>query len=295
MESKEHITYSHFAKPADVWKHLALCEVLDKEQPTVYVETNSACAEYRLTGTPEQQYGIYHFINAAKRDRRLLDSLYYQLESKAVAENRYLGSPGLAMSILGKSAGKLIFYDIEATALINIIQFAEQHSVDDKIDVIQQDSIVGTLDLLPRLPQSAFVHIDPYLINQPSSNGYDYMDVFVRASEKGLKCLLWYGFNTLEEKQQLGDFMRSKLLEQNIDNLSCIELIMDVIRQESIPCNPGILGSGLLMGNLSPEVTGKILTYSGLLVDLYQDSMYNGCNGSIYRDIVDLNSNVTFK
>ena len=49
-------TYTHFAKQPDVLKHLILCEVLKNETPQVYVETNSACAIYPMTQTPEQQY-----------------------------------------------------------------------------------------------------------------------------------------------------------------------------------------------------------------------------------------------
>ena len=58
-------TYTHFAKQPDVLKHLILCEVLKNETPQVYVETNSACAIYPMTQTPEQQYGIYHFLKKA--------------------------------------------------------------------------------------------------------------------------------------------------------------------------------------------------------------------------------------
>ena len=73
-------TYTHFAKQPDVLKHLILCEVLRNEAPQVYVETNSACAIYFMTQTPEQQYGIYHFL-----DKSLKDSIYYQLESTEMA------------------------------------------------------------------------------------------------------------------------------------------------------------------------------------------------------------------
>lgn len=58
-------TYTHFAKQPDVLKHLILCEALRNEAPQVYVETNSACAIYPMTHTPEQQYGIYHFLENA--------------------------------------------------------------------------------------------------------------------------------------------------------------------------------------------------------------------------------------
>ena len=55
-------TYTHFGKQPDVLKHLVLCEVLRRESSSIYVETNSACAIYPMKQTPEQQYGIYHFL-----------------------------------------------------------------------------------------------------------------------------------------------------------------------------------------------------------------------------------------
>ena len=100
-------TYTHFAKQPDVLKHLILCEVLRNEAPQVYVETNSACAIYSMTQTPEQQYGIYHFLEKADDDKSLKDSIYYQLESTEMAKGNYLGSPALAMNVLEKASKKV--------------------------------------------------------------------------------------------------------------------------------------------------------------------------------------------
>ena len=102
-------TYTHFAKQPDVLKHLILCEVLKNETPQIYVETNSACAIYPMTQTPEQQYGIYHFLEKADEVPSLKDSVYYQLESGEMAKGNYLGSPALAMNVLGKQAKRLVF------------------------------------------------------------------------------------------------------------------------------------------------------------------------------------------
>ena len=109
------MTYTHFGKQADVLKHLLLCELLRIEKPRVYVETNAACAQYALERTPEQEYGIYHFLKKAGVAEKeyiperaeyhslkgaLHRSAYYQQESEAMQANRYIGSPGLAMNIL---------------------------------------------------------------------------------------------------------------------------------------------------------------------------------------------------
>ena len=74
-------TYTHFGKQADVFKHLVLCEILQTEKPQVYVETNSASAIYRMSHTVEQQYGIYHFLEKANKEKFLRNSIYYKLES----------------------------------------------------------------------------------------------------------------------------------------------------------------------------------------------------------------------
>lgn len=221
--------YTHFGKQADVWKHLALCEVMINEQPQIYIETNSACSDYSLKYTPEQQYGIYNFIDKATKYKDLHKSKYFNLESLAIKSNRYLGSPGLAMSILGNTADKFMFFDIETAPLITIAEFARQNHLADKTETIDQDSVIGVFDLLKTLPKSTLIHIDPYYIDKPSANGYNYLDLFVKASEQGLKCFLWYGFNTLDDKKQINEFITVNLINSTIKNLSCVELIMDNI------------------------------------------------------------------
>ena len=278
--------YCHFGKQADVWKHLPLCEIMINEKPQVYVETNSAFAHYLLSNTPEQRYGIYHFLDKAKGYDNLTNSLYYQLESAAMEENHYLGSPGLALNVLPTKAKKFIFFDKDVEALSNINGYAIQHSLSDKTKTLNCDSRIGLKELLPSLPESTLIHIDPYEIDMPGSNGYTYMDLFVQASNLGMKCYLWYGFRTLEEKRLLNDFIKTELVNCDSSRLLEVELIMKVIEEDTIPCNPGILGSGLLASNLSNESISIISDYSKLLIKLYEGISYNEFIGDLYRDVV---------
>jgi len=278
--------YTHFGKPADVWKHLALCETMVNERPDVYVETNSAYARYSLGNTPEQQYGIYRFLKHAPDYGSLTDSAYYTVESRAVNEGIYIGSPGLAMSLLGENTGRFIFYDLDIGALNNIIEFAREKELIDKVDTINQDSIIGMSNQLSILPKSTLIHIDPYYIDRPSSNGYDYLDIFIQAVQNGLKCILWYGFNTLEEKKHINNYIQRKFLNKKTEHLSCIELIMEIIEQDTIVCNPGILGNGILTGNLSKRSAHAIKEYSKWLTEIYKGSIYNGFRGDLYREIL---------
>ncbi|NMG09846.1 hypothetical protein [Brasilonema sp. UFV-L1] len=111
------MSYRHFGRIGDIWKHIPLCEFLAIEQPTSYIETNSAFPEYQLTGTFEQQYGVLHVEKNIKKSQIIQQSVYWKSLS-SIFENRngvskYLGSPALALNILGASANKFVFFDIE--------------------------------------------------------------------------------------------------------------------------------------------------------------------------------------
>ena len=275
-------TYTHFAKQPDVLKHLILCEVLKNETPQIYVETNSACAIYPMTQTPEQQYGIYHFLEKADEVPSLKDSVYYQLESGEMAKGNYLGSPALAMNVLGKQAKRFVFFDLEKSALENVGTYAQQIGLSPFVEIYHADSSRGTIELLPSLPTSSFIHIDPYEIDKKGDSGVTYLDVLIQATLLGMKCLLWYGFMTGDDKASLDNYITSSLEKAGIKDYTGVELTMNSIRKDSVLCNPGILGSGILATNVSQASKDIILDYSNQLVDIYKDAKYKDYDGSLY-------------
>ena len=275
-------TYTHFAKQPDVLKHLILCEVLRNEAPQVYVETNSACAIYFMTQTPEQQYGIYHFLKKAREEKPLRESPYYKLESTEMAKGNYLGSPALAMNVLGKQAKRFVFFDLEKSALENVDIYAKQIGLSTSVEIHHTDSLKGTIELLPSLPASSFIHIDPYEIDKKGDSGVTYLDILKQATQLGMKCLLWYGFMTGDDKVSLDNYIVSSLEKAGIKDYIGVELTMNSIRKDNILCNPGILGSGILATNLSQISKDTILDYSNKLVDIYKDAKYKDYDGSLY-------------
>ena len=289
------VTYTHFGKQPDVLKHLVLCEVLQIEKPQIYVETNSACAIYTMTHTPEQEYGIYHFLNEANKDATLKNSLYYQLESECMANGNYLGSPALAMKVLNNDVKGCLFFDLEKGALDNIEFFARTQAVTPPIRTLNCDSIDGVLKLLSSLPKSTFLHIDPYEIDKTNNNGHTYLDVLIGATKLGMKCLLWYGFMTINDKQVLNKYMSEKFNKVGIKDYTCAELIMNAIKKDTVVCNPGILGSGILATNLSQKSNSIIKDYSKKLVGIYKDALYQEFDGSLYHDTISKKQNIRIK
>lgn len=267
-------------------KHLGLCEVLRKEKPGVYVETNSACAQYTMQHSPEQEYGIYHFLKEAVRYTPLAQSLYYQIESRSMRNEKYIGSPGLAMSVLKDSADRYIFFDLEQSSLDSVSDFATEQGLSSHVSIKNCDSISGTLELLPLLSEDTFLHIDPYEINRPNNKGHTYLDVFIEAARKGMKCFLWYGYMNREMKRQLNDDIKEAVNQHRIENIFCVELVLDFIHQTPVPCNPGVLGSGILTANLSEASNQTLHQYAELLTGCYKDSSYKGVSGKIYKDVI---------
>lgn len=280
-------TYTHFGKQADVFKHLVLCEILQIEKPQMYVETNSASAIYRMSHTVEQQYGIYHFLEKANKEKFLRNSIYYKLESIEMEKGNYLGSPALAMNILEKRASQYIFFDIEKDALENIELYARQIELETHIQTYHADSLERVIKLLPTLPKSSFLHIDPYEIDKKGISGISYLDILIKATQAGIKCLLWYGFMTEDDKMHINQYIINRLKEEDIKEYTCIELIMNSIRKDTIICNPGILGSGILATNFSQESRNKILDFSSVLVNTYIFTRYKNYDGSLYRCIIE--------
>lgn len=276
-------TYTHFGKQADVFKHLILCEALQIEKPQVYVESNSASAIYKMAHTPEQEYGIYHFLKSAEREKLLKASVYYNLESKAIEKGYYLGSPALAMNISGREAQQLHFFDIEKDALANVENYAEESIPGTRVLTYNTDSIEGVMQLLPSLPTSSFIHIDPYEIDKKGDSGKTYLDVMVEAARLGMKCLLWYGYMTADDKSRLNRYITETLEAGGIKEYTHIRLTMNSIQKETVACNPGILGSGILAANLSEVSCSMIGSYSDKLVDIYTGVMYKGRDGSLHK------------
>ena len=288
-------TYTHFGKQPDVLKHIVLCEVLQIEKPQIYAETNSACAIYTMAHTLEQEYGIYHFLKEAAEDLTLKNSLYYQLENESMANGSYLGSPALAMKVLDNDTKGYLFFDLEKSALDNIESFARYQAVALPIRTFNCDSIDVVLKLLPSLPKSTFIHIDPYEIDKPNSNGHTYLDVLIGATKLGVKCLLWYGFMTINDKQALNKSVSEKLDKAGVKDYACSELIMNAIKKDTIVCNPGILGSGILATNLSQKSNSMIQDYSKKLVGIYKGARYKEFDGSLYHDTINKKQNIKIK
>ncbi len=277
------MSYTHFGQIGDICKHLPLADFLTIENPGTYIESNCASSIYKLSNSPEQNYGVYHFYYNCHKSQKLLNSKYYNILKYFNPDELFLypGSPAIALNILNKSVSKFIFYDIEKESLENIQKYSEELNISSKCEYNNEDSIIGIIKTIDSFDKNTFIHFDPYEAFLTKSNGYTYFDLFLVASKRGIKCMLWYGFMTGIEKEQINEIIKTKILSKNVlKNITCIEIFLKLIQEDTVIINPGIIGSGILTGNLSKKSLEIFESYSEEIEKVYKNSIlfdkYNG-------------------
>ncbi|MBR8836407.1 MAG: hypothetical protein DSM106950_20885 [Stigonema ocellatum SAG 48.90 = DSM 106950] len=280
------MSYRHFGRIGDIWKHIPLCEFLAIEKPTRYIETNSAFPQYQLTGSFEQQYGILHIEKNIKKSQRIEQSVYWKLLSN-IPENRngvskYLGSPALALNILGDSAKEFVFFDIEEACLKEIAEYAKKKNLATKTNCLNQDSVDGLINMVEELGSQDFIHVDPYFIYKKNANNNSYYDAFCLGMKKGARGMLWYGFNTVQEREVLQNVVRSQTDNSGQTRLQGIEIMSILLDENTLDVNPGVLGCGILIGNLSQHSRQSFQEMAQEVIKIYRDStMFNKYPGEL--------------
>jgi len=276
------MSYKHYGKIGDIWKHLPLCTFLANEKPHVYIETNSAYPKYKLSHSPERDYGIYNFLDNVNKSETLLNSEYYHVLKRINGNeiNTYPGSPGLALNILKEKTERYIFCDIEKDALININEYAAELNLNDKIEIHENDSLKTIYPLLDKFNSHDFIHIDPYLIFEENDEGKTYFDLFIESIKNNIKSMLWYGYENNYQKKYLYNYMIEKIKASNtatIDTrITSIELYLSSIQENEVVVNPGVVGCGVMAGNLSQKSMEQFDLLSDELVKIYKKTMIYG-------------------
>ncbi|MFO8020781.1 MAG: 23S rRNA (adenine(2030)-N(6))-methyltransferase RlmJ [Promethearchaeia archaeon] len=287
--------YKHYGNIGDIWKHLPLCSFLTNEEPRFYIETNSARPIYRLNHNPAREYGVYTFFRRVENSTLLSNTNYVKLIQNLPDNqnglNTYLGSPGLAMKILSSVSEKFIFFDIENKPLEAIQKFSENLNLKTIIETHCKDSIIGSYELLEKLTKQDFIHFDPYHAFEKGKDYLSYFDVFLEATKRDIKCMLWYAYFTLKEKREITEKLQILLNKHNIDikkkKIKDIEIYLEIIQEENILVNPGVLGCGILVSNLSNNSLQHFDDLSDELVSLYKaTTLFDTYQGDLRKDVI---------
>lgn len=187
----------HFAKLADVWKHLPLAEVLATERPDHYCETHAGSATYAMVDDPERRFGVTYFREVAATYPALADARYlrrlHELESDGGVLTTYPGSPRLAMSELADSAAYL-FCDLDPNSVDNLE--SEAHSLGvTGARCLAADGMTAVADHVAGATGTVLVHIDPYDPRAAGPSGLSALDLARELIRDGVGLMYWYGYN----------------------------------------------------------------------------------------------------
>jgi len=275
------VPYKHAAEIGDLWKHLPLCEVLKIENPTRYFETNSAFAEYQLDNTSQQKYGV---LLAYKEDgsKKLHKSSYFQILDTIGFNHKhhYLGSPGLAMTILHNNKVNFFFHDIEKEPLDNIIKFSYKLNIQDKVSIVCGDSIEFFLRDEYCLYPNDFIFLDPYMLFEINTSGNNFFDVFSKTCKNGVKTFLWYGYDNLNEKDAITKKLQIIANDHSI-LINSFNIWQNSMVEDSCSINPGVPGCGIAVANLSQASISSIKNFMYIIQDLYKHAVYLNKNASL--------------
>jgi len=284
----------HFGEIGDVWKHLPLSSILYIEQPSEYWETHSGSAVYEINNPLfkenkwKKEYGvIYYYKQAISNFPLLLNTVYTSLLKKyGCADSMHnltvsLGSPLIALSTL-PNAARFIFCDTAAESLISISQQAQSFNNVDKLLLVHKDGNDSIMEQLIKLPKEnvskVLLFLDPYEAFDKNTSGISSVDLFYEAFYRGVKVVLWYGFDTITDQLSKKNKLKEKYTTGSIHG---IEILFTCIDKMKI--NPGVCGGcSMILGNCSDLTIVNITQLGNELINAYKNVLLpDGSDGSL--------------
>jgi 23S rRNA A2030 N6-methylase RlmJ len=188
----------HFAKLADVWKHLPMAEILAIERTLAYWETHAGNASYPTVEDAERQYGAVRVFNVAASFPALARSAYIK-HLRALNPSGYLtcypGSPLLGMLELGNEASYL-FCDLDSSSVADLEGAASRLELRAKAQVVEGDGMSALhAALRDGQGRGAVAHVDPYEPRAHGPSGLSALDLAAEVISHGCGLVYWYGYD----------------------------------------------------------------------------------------------------
>jgi 23S rRNA (adenine2030-N6)-methyltransferase len=271
----------HYAKLADVWKHLVLCETFVTQSPLHYVETHAGSGFYPLTPDAQRTYGVYWFLEHEHASPALHESEYRRLLAALGGSNgvpaEYPGSAMLAMLSLGANASYLVC-DTDPDSVTTLSAAASRAGVEPKVKVVAGD---GPLTVLTEARVSEdisrwTVHIDPFdPFQAQTSGGVSAVELARLLTARGALVVYWYGYETGESEE----WAKAELARSLIQNA---RLWCGNLRYPEMDSDSPIVGCGVVVLNVSDETCERLDKLGSGMASIYENAVLpSGSRGSL--------------
>lgn len=280
----------HYAKIADVWKHLPLAELLSVERPARYLESHAGSALYPFTPSPERDYGVRWFLDHADASSATARSAYRDLLARLPAQDgyptQYPGSAMQAMLLLGRAAG-YVFCDTDPESVASLREAAERMGLIDHTQIVEGDGRAAVWNAASAAPdvRTWAVHIDPFdAFGTGPSGAPSAVELARRLVEKGALISYWYGYDDANREMWAWDEI-AMTVQRKARSLWCGD-----IRLAEPESDSGIVGCGVLVANSTKESIRRCEHLGQNLEKIYASAQLpSGRQGSIrFRSVQHL-------
>ncbi len=229
---------------------------------------------------------MFLFLERAVRSSVLEGSAYRRLLSlrdRGETPTTYPGSPLIAMGLLWGTRGRFVFCDLDRVSLANIAEDARALGITSgRVRLVQGDGVSTLEEDLARLTEEeasgTFLHVDPYGLLEPGHGGESPLGLVTRAAERGVGCMLWYGFDAGEA--------RAVVLEALHERIAGIawygEVSLHAEDLTEVGFDPGVLGCGVVVCNVGQEALAACSRLGEGLAQAYAGArLPNGRDGAL--------------
>lgn len=278
----------HYGNWGDVFKHLALAEILEMLQPHEYWESHAgaACNAWGEAGeNVEREHGIRYFAAHYEQSAALRGSAYGRRLANITEAGKLAfvpGSPWLAMKALGAEARRYLLCDTDAASLQDVAKVAGEMKIPPaQVECIQEDGVMivrgACVVLAENWTRDTLALIDPYDVLAPTAAEIHALGLWCEVASRGIPAVLWYGFDRAEQGAALhGQFTaateKARLGRNNV------RMFEAVLRDGGTGGElPTLLGCGLLTANLPEGVVLAVHERCRALSELYAGASLAGC------------------
>ena len=264
----------HFGKIADVWKHAALAEVLEREPPDRYAETHAGSGAYPVVHDAEREFGILRFLEVAPRFAVLARSRYRAVAASYVKGDRglYPGSALLAMTVLG-DAGSYLLCDLDRESITDLRCWARELGL-HSCEVAETDGMTAVAAWLEGEARGpGLVHIDPFDPDARGPGGYSALELAARVADSGTRLVYWYGYDEAGDQA----WAHKKLATLTRTPLWCGDVLVtgasDAPGDLGLATTPGT-GFGVILANVQAGTAAACAALGNALSDAYADAIF---------------------
>ena len=262
----------NFGNIGDVWKHVVLAEVLEREPPAWYAETHAGSGAYAVVRSGGREYGFLRFLEVAPRFPVLARSRYRAIAASYVEGDRglYPGSALLAMTMLGDASSYLLC-DQDPGSVADLNGWSRELGLHN-CEVAEIDGMAAVAARLasePRRP--ALVHIDPFDRHARAPGGYSALELAARVADSGTGLVYWYGYEEHGAQglahEQLAALTRAPLWCGEVTVTGANDSLGDLDHSATL-CTLGII-----LANLQEGTAGACAALGNALSQAYADAV----------------------